>query len=65
MAPLSMMFFFILTIYGVDTIDVILRELNVTGEYVVGVHQSSNISRMRESEGMAQFMSSNTIQIVI
>lgn len=33
MAPLSMMLFFILTIYGMDTIDVILWELNVTGEY--------------------------------
>lgn len=62
---LSVMIFFVLTIYGLDTIDVILGELNITTEDVVGVHQSPNISRMREPKRMAQFMSSNTIQVVI
>lgn len=60
-----MTFSFILTIYGLDTIDVILREPNITSEEVGGVHQSPNISRMRESKGMSQFVSSNTKQVVI
>lgn len=63
--PLSVMDFFVLTIYGLDTIDVILRELKIMAEDVVGEHQSPDISRMRESKRVAQFMSSNMIQVVI
>lgn len=63
--PLSVMAFFVLTIYGLDTIDVILRELKITAEDVAGEHQSPDISRMRESKRVAQFMSSNTVQVVI
>ena len=63
--PSSPVLFCTLTIYGLDAIDVILRQLDVTTVDVVGVHQSPNISRVRESEGMTQLMSGHAIQVEI
>lgn len=56
-----------LTVDGLNAIDVILREGVGAGvvENIVGIHQGTRVSGMREPQGMAKFMGSNKKQIVI
>lgn len=56
-----------LTVDGLNTIDVILRECVGAGfpERVVGIHQSTRVRGVRKPQGMTEFMSSNKKQVVI